>query len=70
MKHETKTPGICAKHAIITPACQQGRGPDEAFEEAVRRLRKEYDRCREGWGDRQPNFHLVLTVERITGEEL
>ncbi len=56
--------GITAKHAIITPVCRANRTPEGAFEEAVRRLKEEYDICRAIEGNEDVNYHLVLTVER------
>jgi len=56
-------PGITAKHAIITPVCRANRTVDGAWEEAVRRLREEYEACQTE-GNARANFHLVLTVER------
>lgn len=62
---KTDVPGMCAQHAIITQDCRKGRGDDGAFEEAVRRLRREYEHAVKGWGDYPVNFHVVLTVERL-----
>lgn len=58
-------PGTPAKHAIITDTCRANRTDRGAFDEAIERLRQEYDACMKG----HPNglgtqFHLVLTVER------
>jgi hypothetical protein len=62
---EMNIPGVAAKHAIITDECRQNRGDAGAVEEALRRLREEYDNVARGWpvgsGGR---FHLVLVVER------
>ena len=64
-------PGIRAIHAIITPDCRvvQG-GPMEAFEEAVRRMRREYELVVAGRKSDGPwNAHMVFTVEPIRGRE-
>ena len=65
----TKIPGICAKHAIITPACREVARPERhgtpsvaAFEEAVARLRAEYLQI--GLMRRDAfTAHVVLTIE-------
>ncbi len=56
--------GIRAIHAVITPNCRivQG-GNDEAFDEAVRRIKVEYDACLAGRGDDGSDYHLLLIVE-------
>lgn len=63
-KFTTVVPGMKAQHAIITEVCRLSRGHDGAFDEAVARLREEYDSLfREG----VPNpmeVHLVLSVVR------
>jgi hypothetical protein len=63
-------PGINALHAVITPVCRKNRGQDGAFDEAVRRIREEYDSVIKGWTENgKPdgiNLHLVLSVERVT----
>ncbi len=64
---QTKIPGMCALHAVITPNCRivQG-GPTEAFDEAVRRLREQYDSVVAGRGSDGPwDGHLVFTVEPL-----
>ncbi len=61
----TTVPGIKAVHAIISDACRTGRGEDGAIEEALRRIRQEYDACRPAWPvGKGARFHVVLTVER------
>lgn len=60
----TETPGIAAHHAIITPTCRQGRGAVGAFDEAMRRIRAEYEVCERAAANAEARFHLVLTVER------
>ena len=63
-------PGITAKHAIITPTCVANRTARGAWDEAVRRLREEFDNCQRGWAGREPpTYHLVLTVERPADTE-
>lgn len=56
-------PGLSAHHAIITPTCRVNRGPIDAFDEAVRRLKAQYLACH-GADNETANFHVVLTVER------
>jgi hypothetical protein len=52
--------------AFITPECRSNRGDDGAWQEAVDRLRAEYDAVLEGWRgeDQQPTLNLVLELER------
>lgn len=55
--------------AFITPECRANRGVDGAWEEAVRRLRDEYQVIVRNWQalstpERQPTLNLVLTMER------
>lgn len=52
--------------AFITPECRRNRGVDGAWDEAVARLRAEYDAVLEGWKDhpQPPTLNLVLTMER------
>ncbi|HEX2882218.1 MAG TPA: hypothetical protein VHO25_22010 [Polyangiaceae bacterium] len=61
---ETKTPGLCAKHAIITPTCRQ-KGDEAVIDEALARLRAEYIATAPNWPLDGARFHVVLTVERI-----
>lgn len=67
----TTIPGVRAIHTIITPNCRaiHGNAGLGAFDEAVRRVREEYARCLKGWQDseKQPDYHLVLTVQRPSG---
>ncbi len=64
----TKIEGACALHCIITPNCVKMHGDNGmgAFDEAVRRLRKSYKECLEGWRSqgKLPEFHIALTVDR------
>jgi hypothetical protein len=52
--------------AFITPECRAGRGVDGAWDEAVARLRSEYDAVLAGWSDHddEVTLNLVLTFER------
>jgi hypothetical protein len=54
--------------AFITPECRENRGVDGAWDEAVRRLRVEYDAILGGWAgeDDQPTLTLMLLYERST----
>jgi hypothetical protein len=63
MSH-TSIPGIKAVHAVISPTCRQNRTLTGAFDEAVRRLREEYEACAKYEINSNVNYHLVLTVER------
>ena len=68
--HDTRVPGIKAKHATITPNCRRVQGGDsQAFEVAVNLLFKEYTAILAARSDRdQVDFHLVLTVEKKEAE--
>lgn len=62
----SEVPGIKAKHTVITDNCRKVHGGSlEAFDEAVRRVRKEYDTLTRDFHPRGKGvqFHLVLTVE-------
>ncbi len=69
MSSTVTIPGICAKHAVITPACRKVKRPKlhelpevAAFEEAVARLRVEYLQI--GLLRRDAfTAHVVLTIE-------
>ena len=67
---ETKIPGLAAVHAIIKPECRELRGDHGAIDEAIRRVRLQYDGIVNGWKGEsaQPTFRLVLTVERPVEE--
>lgn len=56
--------------ALITPTCRENRGDEGAWDEAVRRLRAEYDAVIDGWKDKdeQPSFQLVLNYDRPEDE--
>lgn len=58
--------GSPVSEQIITPTCRTGRGNDGAWDEAVRRLREQYDAIVQGWAGttEQPTLRLVLTMER------
>ena len=60
----TTVPGMKAKHAIITPECRAGRGEDGAFDEAVHRLKLEYNECVAVDANLNVSYHLILTVGR------
>lgn len=59
----SKIPGITAAQAAITDVCRANRGDDGAFDEAVSRLRQQYDDI---VGHRRDEsgveYHLVLSV--------
>lgn len=57
--------------AFITPECRENRTADGAFEEAVDRLKTEYDAILEGWKqeDEQPTLALMLFYERPIPDE-
>ena len=63
-----KLPGMCAQHAIITPTCRQNKGDDAVIEETIERVRKALDQCLPGWPQDGANFHVAVTVERITND--
>lgn len=61
----TKLPGAVAAHAIISDDCRRNRGNEGAFEEAIVRLRKQYDQIVDGWPiGSDVKIHLALTIER------
>ncbi len=66
MKRETTIPGMKARHAIITPTCRENRTEGGAFDEAVRRLREDYDLICAGRAGTDFDIHMVLTVEPKT----
>ena len=55
-----------ATQALITPECRENRGNDGAWDEAIRRLRVEYDAILGGWEDaaEQPSLALALYLDR------
>lgn len=60
----TEIPGLPASHQIITDDCRSGRTDAGAFDEAVARIRREYDAI---LGHDQPlgtKLRLVLFIER------
>jgi hypothetical protein len=61
-----ETPGTQINAAFITPDCRIGRGDQGAWDEAVARLKANYDSVVDGWKDeaKQPTLNLVLTMER------
>lgn len=52
--------------AFITPECRANRGVDGAWEEAVSRLRTEYEAVVAAWASEpvEPTLNLRLTMER------
>lgn len=68
MSKRTEVPGGKLGHAIITEVCRTNRGDAGAWDEAVRRLRAEYDAALGGWANTPHQMHLVLTVERTPGD--
>lgn len=61
---DTKIPGLCAKHAIVTPECRKNRTPLGALAEAIERLQLEYVACSQVLENKNVTYHFVLTVER------
>lgn len=62
-------PGTTARHAIITDTCRANHTDMGAFEEAVRRLREEYEACLRGWPvGKGVKFHVALLVERPSND--
>lgn len=67
MGHESKLPGIKARHAVISDLCRSGKGDEGAIDEALARLRETYLECVAGWareGRAGVKYHVALTVER------
>ena len=59
-----KVPGVQVAHAIITFECRNNRGDFGAFDEAVNRLRAQYDQLASLRGDEVDlHFHLILSLE-------
>ena len=57
-------PGLCAKHKVVTPECQQTHG-GKAVAIALNELRKEFEACNTSSNlAAGARFHFVLTVER------
>ena len=56
-------PGLNALHAVITPTCRENKTDIGAFNEVVKRLRKEYLTCLKGRGEDGSQYHVVLSVE-------
>lgn len=61
----TKIDGMKAAHAIITSNCRK-KGPIAAFDEAVERLREQYEMilCRNDTARRHGDFHIALTIDK------
>lgn len=63
----SQIPGIKGAHCIISDECRSNHGDIGAFNEAMRRLRDEYERCANNWTiGRGAKLHLVLSLERPT----
>jgi hypothetical protein len=60
---ETRTPGIKAQEAVISPACRANRGVEGAIDEALRRIKEEYMKLQIPVNE-NAKFHVVLTVDR------
>ena len=59
-------PGMAAAHAVITPTCVANRGVAGSIDEALRRARRELERCLPAWqGARTANLHVAVTVEPL-----
>lgn len=59
-----KVPGAQVAHAVITFECRNNRGDFGAFDEAVKRLRTQYDQLVALRGDEiDVHFHMILSVE-------
>lgn len=56
---------VKAAHAVITENCRRVQGGDmEAYDEAARRLRIEYEKLAEFWTEgKGAQIHLELSVE-------
>lgn len=62
---ETTTPGMCAKHKIVTLECQRIHTGNHAALIALDDLRREFVACNnEENRNAGATFHFVLTVER------
>lgn len=58
-------PGMCARHAIITPTCRKNKGDDAVIEETIERIRSELRGCLPNWPIDTANFHVAMTVEPL-----
>lgn len=64
----TTVPGIKAQHAVISDDCRLNRGNRGAVDEAIARVRVEYESLLEHWPiGKEAKFHLVLTVDYPRG---
>lgn len=55
---------IIAKHAIITDTCRNNKGDVGAINEALERIRQEYDNLLQYWPiGKGTKFHIKLIVE-------
>ena len=59
---------IKAKHAIVTDTCRINKTDNGARDEALDRLRDEYDPLLKNWPiGSDVKFHFVLSVEYLAG---
>ena len=59
----TPTPGVSARHAIISDQCRINRGNEGAIDEALARIREEFLQIAPKWElGNNTTFHVVLTV--------
>lgn len=65
----SNVPGINARHAVITPTCRANRTDMGAFEEAVARLRSDYERIVAKRGEDGALYHIVLAVESLSDQQ-
>ena len=58
---------VVALKAVVTANCRQIHGKEGAFDEAVRRMRDEYNTIVGNWTEKGkgdvPTFNLILEVE-------
>lgn len=54
---------ITGVHCIVAPECRANRGDQGAFDEAVRRIKAEYDTCVKLGCNVNVSYHLTLGVE-------
>lgn len=68
-KSGTKTRGIKAKHAIVSPICRTNKTVEGAGREAAETLMAEYLELAGLEANADADFHFVLTVERPSREQ-
>ena len=55
---------VVAKHAIVTDTCRESKSSIGARDEALEKLREEYDSLLKHWTiGKGAKFHFVLSVE-------